>query len=76
MQVTVDIPDELARRLRRLLDAGIPVFLLTGNHDMPNAVARAPSLESAVARAYEAVGCISFEGMQYRSDIAHRRLKR
>ena len=34
------------------------------------------SLESAVARAYEAVNCISFEGMQYRTDIAHRRLKR
>jgi phosphoribosylamine---glycine ligase len=38
--------------------------------------ARAPSLEAAVARAYEAVGCIRFDGMQYRSDIAHRRLKR
>jgi phosphoribosylamine--glycine ligase len=38
--------------------------------------ARAASLESAVARAYEAVRCISFDGMQYRSDIAHRRLKR
>jgi phosphoribosylamine--glycine ligase len=38
--------------------------------------ARATTLESAVARAYQAVGCISFEGMQYRSDIAHRRLKR
>jgi phosphoribosylamine--glycine ligase len=37
--------------------------------------ARAVSLEAAVARAYEAVRCISFEGMQYRTDIAHRRLK-
>jgi phosphoribosylamine-glycine ligase len=37
--------------------------------------ARALTLESAVARAYEAVHCISFDGMQYRSDIAHRRLK-
>ena len=37
--------------------------------------ARATTLESAVARAYEAVRCISFDGMQYRSDIAHRRLK-
>jgi exonuclease SbcD len=36
---------ELAKRLRRLLEAGIPVFLLTGNHDMPNAVARATSLD-------------------------------
>jgi phosphoribosylamine--glycine ligase len=38
--------------------------------------ARAATLESAVARAYQAVGCIRFDGMQYRSDIAHRRLKR
>jgi exonuclease SbcD len=36
---------ELARRLHRLLEAGVPVFLLTGNHDMPNAVARATSLD-------------------------------
>lgn len=36
---------ELALRLRRLLEAGVPVFLLTGNHDMPNAVARATSLD-------------------------------
>src|SRR5579872_4618868 len=36
---------EFALRLRRLLEAGIPVFLLTGNHDMPNAVARATSLD-------------------------------
>jgi exonuclease SbcD len=36
---------ELAQRLRRLLEADIPVFLLTGNHDMPNAVARATSLD-------------------------------
>src|SRR6185437_10437693 len=35
----------LAQRLRRLIDAEIPVFLLTGNHDMPNALARATSLD-------------------------------
>jgi phosphoribosylamine--glycine ligase len=38
--------------------------------------ARGPELEAAVARAYEGVRAIRFEGMQYRSDIAHRRLKR
>ncbi len=38
--------------------------------------ARASSLESAVARAYEAVRAIRFDGMQYRTDIAHRRLPR
>jgi phosphoribosylamine--glycine ligase len=38
--------------------------------------ARGATLEDAVARAYEAVDCIHFDGMQYRRDIAHRRLKR
>src|SRR3972149_2512065 len=36
---------EFARRIRRLVDARIPVFLLIGNHDLPNAVSRATSLE-------------------------------
>ncbi len=36
---------EFARRLRRLRDAGLPVFLLVGNHDMPNAANRAHSME-------------------------------
>jgi len=34
-----------ALRLRRLIEAGVPVFLLTGNHDMPNALGRATSLD-------------------------------
>lgn len=38
--------------------------------------ARAPDLATAVARAYEAVGKIRFEGMQYRKDIAARAIKR
>ena len=36
---------EFARRVRRLVDAGIPVFLLVGNHDLPAAVSRATSVE-------------------------------
>ena len=36
----------------------------------------AAALESAIARAYEAVGHISFEGMFYRKDIGHRALSR
>jgi len=36
---------EFARRVRRLVDAGTPVFLLVGNHDLPAAVSRATSLE-------------------------------
>jgi len=38
--------------------------------------ARAGSLESAVARAYEACGKISFAGAHYRKDIAGRALKK
>jgi exonuclease SbcD len=36
---------EFARRIRRLVDAEIPVFLLVGNHDLPSAVSRATTLE-------------------------------
>jgi exonuclease SbcD len=36
---------EFARRIRRLRAAGIPVFLLIGNHDLPNAISRANALE-------------------------------
>jgi phosphoribosylamine--glycine ligase len=34
------------------------------------------NLDAAIARAYEAVACISFEGMFYRKDIGHRALAR
>jgi DNA repair protein SbcD/Mre11 len=36
---------ELARRLNRLTSGGIPIFLLTGNHDLPNALGRATTTE-------------------------------
>ena len=36
---------EFARRINRLATAGIPVFLLIGNHDLPNAAGRATSTE-------------------------------
>ena len=36
---------EFARRLATLSAAGIPVFLLVGNHDLPNAVGRATAIE-------------------------------
>lgn len=36
---------EFARRIRRLVAAGIPVFLLVGNHDLPNASSRANAVE-------------------------------
>ncbi|MEN8614370.1 exonuclease SbcCD subunit D [Dehalogenimonas sp. THU2] len=36
---------EFARRIRKLADHDIPVFLLIGNHDLPNASTRATSTE-------------------------------
>jgi len=36
---------EFARRINRLATGNIPVFLLTGNHDMPNAIGRATTTE-------------------------------
>ena len=36
---------EFAKRLAQLSAAGIPVFLLVGNHDLPNAVGRATAIE-------------------------------
>ena len=36
---------EFARRIKRLSDARVPVFLLVGNHDLPNAMGRASSAE-------------------------------
>jgi len=36
---------EFAKRLRRLSESGIPVFLLVGNHDLPNAIGRATAVE-------------------------------
>ncbi len=36
---------EFARRINRLSAGGIPIFLLTGNHDLPNAIGKATSTE-------------------------------
>jgi exonuclease SbcD len=36
---------EFAKRLRRLSESRIPVFLLVGNHDLPNAIGRANAVE-------------------------------
>ena len=36
---------EFASCIRRLTDAGIPVVMLTGNHDLPNAKGRANAIE-------------------------------
>jgi exonuclease SbcD len=36
---------EFARRINRLAQGNVPVFLLTGNHDLPNAFGRATATE-------------------------------
>jgi len=36
---------EFAKRLRRLSEGGTPVFLLVGNHDLPNAIGRATAVD-------------------------------
>jgi len=36
---------EFARRINRLSTANIPIFLLVGNHDLPNAIGRATTTE-------------------------------
>lgn len=36
---------EFAKRISQLANAGIAVYLLTGNHDLPNMISRAHSLE-------------------------------
>jgi len=36
---------EFAKRINRLSTNGIPIFLLTGNHDLPNAIGRATTTE-------------------------------
>ena len=46
---------EFAKRIRRLTTAGISVFLLIGNHDLPNAISRASALEIFQTLAVERV---------------------
>jgi len=36
---------EFAKRIRRLSSSNIPIFLLIGNHDLPNAIGRATTTE-------------------------------
>jgi exonuclease SbcD len=36
---------EFARRINRLASSDIPVFLLVGNHDLPNAIGKATTIE-------------------------------
>lgn len=36
---------DFAKRIKRLSESGVPVFLLVGNHDLPNAIGRATTTE-------------------------------
>src|SRR5436853_6947924 len=49
--------------------------LVTAGGRVLSVAAYARSLPDALARAYEAINHISFEGMHYRRDIAHRGIK-
>jgi phosphoribosylamine--glycine ligase len=50
--------------------------LVTAGGRVLGATAAAATLEEALARAYEALAEIQFEGMYYRHDIGHRALRR
>jgi phosphoribosylamine--glycine ligase len=50
--------------------------ILTGGGRVLGVTAAAPSLEKALARAYQAMAEIHFEGIYYRRDIGHRALRR
>lgn len=49
--------------------------LVTAGGRVLSIAAQAPTLEETARRAYEAAKLISFEGMHYRKDIAHRALR-
>jgi phosphoribosylamine--glycine ligase len=50
--------------------------LVTAGGRVLGVTAAAPSLEEALARAYQAMEEIKFEGMYYRRDIGHRALRK
>jgi phosphoribosylamine--glycine ligase len=50
--------------------------LLTNAGRVLGVTAAGGTLEDALARAYEAIGKIEFEGIYYRRDIAHRALSK
>ena len=62
-----------------LFHAGTAVVdgkLVTAGGRVIASTATAATLEEAVAKAYEGVESIEFEGMQFRKDIAGRALKK
>jgi exonuclease SbcD len=65
---------EFARRLKRVVRAGIPVLILTGNHDVPLASGRAHSVEVFDALELEGV-TIASRMRTYRIDTRHGALQ-
>ncbi|TMC55938.1 MAG: exonuclease SbcCD subunit D [Chloroflexi bacterium] len=61
---------EFAARVRRLRAAGIPVFMLVGNHDLPNAAGRANSIEIFETLAVEGVTIARLPAI-HRMETAH-----
>lgn len=54
---------EFATRIRRLRAAQLPVFMLVGNHDLPNATGRANSIEIFNTLAVEGVTIATLPGL-------------
>jgi len=50
--------------------------VLTGGGRVLGVTAAAPTLEEALAHAYEALALIHFDGIYFRRDIGHRALRR
>ena len=50
--------------------------LVTNGGRVLNVVAKSDSIQTAIDLAYKAAGAVSFDGMFYRKDIAHRALER
>jgi exonuclease SbcD len=42
---TPTVQREFARAIRKLSEAGMPTFIVVGNHDVPNALQRANTVE-------------------------------
>ena len=49
--------------------------LITGGGRVLNVIGRGPTMDEAVVRAYAGVACISWPGMQHRTDIAASALR-
>ena len=73
LDAAAKVPDvEVFHSGSSLLDGQV----LTGGGRVLGVTAAAASLEEALARAYEAMALIHFDGMYYRRDIGHRALRR